>query len=100
MRRFRELECNGRSEKQIGSLAGRLHESRLHQRKSRKIPEASARDFVEGSVRRVESGMREIREFEEDPDLIERWILSQKNRVAADTARFFYFLFRGKSAEQ
>ena len=41
--------------------------------------------------------MREIREFEEDPDLIERWILSQKNRVAADTARFFYFLFQGKS---
>jgi hypothetical protein len=54
-----------------------LHESGLHQRKPRKIPEASARDFVEGPVRRIKGGMREVREFEEDPDLIEHWTFPQ-----------------------
>ena len=64
------IEPHTRSKEQDQSVAGGVHEGRLHQRKPENIPQASKGNSFRRAVRSAQNRVQKVREREENRDLI------------------------------
>lgn len=67
---FGNTEFGARSKDKDRSLAGRMHESRLHQGKPADIPKTGQGNSLRRAVRSAESTVQKARDREEEPSLI------------------------------
>ena len=88
MREFGNAESHGRSKDKNRSVAGRMHEGWLHQRKPEDIPQPGQGNSFGRAVRSVESAVQENGEREEDRSLIKSGNPKTKSRRGNST-RFF-----------
>ena len=70
VRQFGNAQSHARSKDKNRSLAGGMHEGRLHKRKPEDIPQTNQGNSFGRAVRPTESAVPEDRECEEDPSLI------------------------------